>query len=143
MRLLNISRVRQKAADIRQALLMLRTLSSRSEAEFLADAVVVAAAKYELLVAAEAALDLCGHICAKRLGKAPVAYPNCFQLLAEGGVISVETGRRLAAMARFRNLLLHQYGEIDDKRLYSLLKDHRGDLDTYLAEIGRHLGEAI
>lgn len=74
---------------------MLRTLSSRSEAEFLADAVVVAAAKYELLVAAEAALDLCGHICAKRLGKAPVAYANCFQLLAEGGVISVETGRHL------------------------------------------------
>lgn len=46
-------------------------------------------------------------------------------------------------MARFRNLLVHQYGEIDDKRLYSLLKDHLGDLDTYLAEIGRHLGEAI
>lgn len=141
--MVDLARVRRKVADIRAALAALRTLAARSEDEFAADDFVASAAKYKLLVAIEASLDLCTHLCARLLTKAPESYADCFRLLAGGGVLSRETAQRLAAMARFRNLLVHQYGEVDDRRVHRMLRENLGDLDRYLGEVGRHLGQEL
>lgn len=94
-------------------------------------------------MAVEAALDLCNHLCAKRLHKAPTSYADCFTLLAQGGVIRPETAARLVPMVRFRNLLVHQYGDVDHRRLYRILHEHLGDLDQYLAEVAQYLGQEL
>ncbi len=46
-------------------------------------------------------------------------------------------------MARFRNLLVHQYGQIDDRRLYRILQASLGDLERYLSEVASYLEEEI
>lgn len=141
--MIDLARVRQKAADIRGAVATLRALAARSEQDFIADDLAVSAAKYKLLVAMEAALDLCNHVCAKRLAKAPGSYADCFRLLADGGVLSEETARQMIPMARFRNLLVHQYGQVDDRRLHSILLTTLDDFNRYLEEVSRYLGQDV
>lgn len=141
--MIDLPRVRQKAADIRGALDALRSLSRRPEQDFVTDDLIVSAAKYKLIVATEAALDLCNHLCAKRLKQAPDSYAHCMELLANGGIITAETARRMVPIARFRNLLVHQYGQIDDRRLYRILQANLVDLERYLDEIGGYLGKEI
>ncbi len=141
--MINLARVRQKAADIRDSLAAIRSLAAGTEDEFVANRTTVSAVKYELLVAMEAALDLCNHLCSRCLHKAPSAYAECFALLADGGIISEGTARRLMPMARFRNLLVHRYERIDNRRLYQIVHEHLPDLEQYLAELARYVGRDL
>ena len=68
-----------------------------------------AIASYRLLIAIEAALNLCYHVAAKRLKKVPEEYAECFAILSDAGIIPVDLSERLQKTARFRNLLVHMY----------------------------------
>jgi uncharacterized protein YutE (UPF0331/DUF86 family) len=39
---------------------------------------------------------------------------------------------RLMAMARFRNVLVHMYAEVDDARVLRVLRESTGDLDEFV-----------
>lgn len=40
-------------------------------------------------------------------------------------------------MARFRNLLVHRYWEIDPARVLHYARENLGDFEAYLAAVGR------
>lgn len=70
---------------------------------FLADSRTVNSAKYLLIVATEAALDICNHTAARRRGRSPRDYADCLAVLGEIGAVGEVLGARLARMARFQN----------------------------------------
>ena len=39
-------------------------------------------------------------------------------------------------MARFRNLLVHKYWDVDYARVYDVLREHLGDLREFVRAIG-------
>ena len=86
-------------------------------------------ASFRLIVAAEAAIDVCLHAASRLLKKVPEHYAGCFELLAENNLIDRDLSSRLVKMARFRNLLVHQYWEIDYSRLYAAISGP--DLDDF------------
>lgn len=135
----NLELVRRRSADLRTELLLLQGYAALDENAFLSNPQAIRAARYSLIVAVEAAAAICGHISARR-GRAPDSYPGCFETLVDLGILEKELGTRLAAMARFRNLLVHGYGRIDDQRLHGILRDNLGDMDRYLAAIALYLG---
>ncbi len=45
-----------------------------------------------------------------------------FQKLEEDDLIEKELADKLSNMAKFRNLLVHQYTKIDDKKVYEILQ---------------------
>ena len=45
----------------------------------------------------------------------------------------------LLDMARFRNLIVHDYARIDDAKVYAILKKRLGDLDQYARTIVAYL----
>lgn len=133
---LNLELLRQKAADIRQALGLLRGYARIEQEKFLQDPTLISAAKYQLVVAIEAAQGICNHLAARVARRAPTSYADCFALLADSQVISGDLAKSLAAMARFRNLLVHRYGEIDDRRVIAVLQEDLDDLEEYLRQVG-------
>ncbi len=135
----NPDRLRQLAAEIRRAVHELRALGEASEEQFLADAKAVNSAKYLFIVACEAAIDICSHLAARRGGRAPEDYGDCFQVLQEMGALDSGLSQRLARMARFRNLLVHLYSRVDDGKVYRAIHHDLGDYELYLAAIARHL----
>ena len=139
----NLDLLRLRAQEIRRAVSVLAGYSNLSREEFVSDQMVVDVAKYRLLVAIEAAASMCTHIAARQLGEAPSSYAQCFQVLASSGIISPELAERLAAMARFRNLLAHVYAEVDDSRVWEVLQSDLGDLENYLSAIGAAVNDQL
>lgn len=56
-----------------------------------------------------------------RLGL-PSEEDDLFERLANAGVISEELKKRLREMKGFRNLLVHEYGRVDDRIVFEILR---------------------
>jgi uncharacterized protein YutE (UPF0331/DUF86 family) len=83
----NLERLRELAGHLRDACRQLRDVGMQDVGAFLADARTVNSAKYLLIVAAEASLDICNHIAARRGGRSPEDYADCMAILGELGVL--------------------------------------------------------
>ena len=101
---------------------------------FLADQDSQDIARSRLLTAIEAALNLCYHVAAKKLRRVPEEYAQCFTVLAEANLLSPALAERLAAMARFRNLLVHLYWNVDYGQVYDILQSDLNDLEDFATE---------
>ena len=130
--------VERKLADVKGALEELREIAEKGLEAFLSERYLRYAAKYLLITAIEGAFSVCNHI-AVRKGRIPKSYSECFRELANLGVIDRELGERLSRMAKFRNLLVHQYWRVDDERVFRIIEEDISDLDEFIAEVMRYL----
>lgn len=135
----NLDRLRELAGYLLGAVRELRELGRTPRDVFLADSRTVNGAKYLLIVATEAALDICNHIAARRGGRSPRDYADCLAVLREIAAVDEALAGRLARMARFRNLLVHLYWRVDDAEIYRVIQEDLGDLEEYLRSLGRFL----
>jgi uncharacterized protein YutE (UPF0331/DUF86 family) len=115
----------------------LHSLAALRRDEFLADPIKIGAARYYLQVSIECCLDLANHIIASERFRAPQDYADTFKVLNEKGAFPDDFTRRLQQMARFRNLLVHLYTDVDDAQIYESL---RSDLSDFEAFVGYLLG---
>jgi uncharacterized protein YutE (UPF0331/DUF86 family) len=139
----NLDRLRELAGHLRDAVRQLRDLGQGSRESFLADPRRVNSAKYLLIVASEAALDICNHLAVRRGARSPTDYADCMTILREIGILDEELTVRLVRMARFRNLLVHLYAKVNDGEVHRLIQEDLGDFDRYLASIGHYLSAEL
>ncbi len=118
---LNIEKVYAKFRDIRESIDRLLAFRDMSLDDFLKDGDKQDIASFRLIVATEAAIDICLHVAAKMLKQVPEEYSGCFKLLADHEIIDTDLSLRLVKMARFRNLLVHRYWEIEYARMYEII----------------------
>lgn len=128
-------RIRELLGNITDAQRHLQELGQLAEADFLGDYRNTESAKYLLLVATAAAIDLCNHIVARQGGRPPQDYADCFAILAELDVIAPHLADRLKRMARFRNLIVHLYWQVDNHRVYQIIQNDLGDLDAFRQQV--------
>lgn len=96
----------------------------------------------QLQVAIQAAIDIGQYILSEK-GVAPARdYADVFGQLAEIGVLPVSFAGRMAAMARFRNVLVHLYVEVDLDRVYGYIQKDLGDFETFASHIAAYLEDA-
>lgn len=107
---------------------------------YLADTMRRRATERTLQLALEASLDVGHSLIALRKLRAPVDNRDVFTVLGEAGVIHADLAARLERMAGFRNLLVHEYARLDDRRVYLVLCDSLGDLAQYAEAIARYVG---
>src|SRR5260370_6966018 len=79
----NLDRLRELAGHLLGAVRELRELGRAPREVFLADSRTVNSAKYLLIVATEAALDICNHLAARRGRPGPPGHPGFLALLHE------------------------------------------------------------
>ncbi|MFO8033807.1 MAG: DUF86 domain-containing protein [Candidatus Bipolaricaulota bacterium] len=128
----NESRVRRLAGELRQAIQRLTELAELDESCFLDDPHKVASAKYHLIVATEAIIDISNHIISKNKLGTPEDYGDIFRLLGKAGIVPADFAGELMKMARFRNRLVHIYWDVDDAEIYRLLSDGVADMERFL-----------
>ncbi|KAF5422178.1 MAG: DUF86 domain-containing protein [Candidatus Methanomarinus sp.] len=136
---INPNLVAVKISEIKQSLKRMDETSSKGRDAFLTDPDLMDSSKYRLITAIEAAISICNHIIARGFNRVPESYSDCFIILHESGVISALLAKKLGNMARFRNMLVHIYWEIDDDKIFDILTDDIADLDDYIREIVRFL----
>jgi len=96
------------------------------------------AVKYLFVVAIEASTDVAQHVCASEGWGPPRTNADAMRVLGRHGAIDESLGDQLARAVGFRNVLVHQYAEVDDDRVIAML-DRLGDLDAFAAAIASRL----
>jgi uncharacterized protein YutE (UPF0331/DUF86 family) len=79
------------------------------------------ALRYGLFESIQIIIDLaCSIVTQKNLG-IPKNYSDCIQFLINNKYLDLELGEGIKSMVGLRNLLVHEYGIIDVKKLYEYL----------------------
>lgn len=74
------------------------------------------------------------------LGQPPPAdYHNSFLQLPELGILDGDFARQIARAAGLRNRLVHDYEDLDPRKVFEALGFALRDVPTYLSRINEHL----
>lgn len=92
-----------------------------------------------LQVSVEICLDIGRRIIALEGFRYPDDNQSVFAILKEEGVVPPELLPALLEMARFRNLVVHDYARIYDAKVYEILKTRLGDLDAFAKAVQAYL----
>lgn len=91
--------------------------------------------------AIENVFDICHVINADLSIGIPSSEEDVIQNLRNRGIIDSDISDKLMDMRRFRNIVVHRYGKIDDKIAFSLLKDELDDFERFNERIRTFLKE--
>ncbi len=119
--------VRRRLEKLEEYLAILRRLRRYDRASFLAEPERYGSAERFLQLSIETVDDLAAHVVAE-LGLGTVeARSDLPRLLFEHGTIDAGLRDRWTRMIGFRNILVHDYLEVDRKVVYEVLQDRLGD----------------
>lgn len=113
-------------------------LARRPRAEIEADFAVMGGVQHYLLLAIETLLDLGSHVISSEGFEPPGSYADVFRVLRDEKLVEADLAERLMAMARFRNVLVHAYAEVDEARVLDILHESVGDLDAFVRALKLH-----
>ena len=111
----------------------------RSFREYVENVRLKKAIERSLQVAVEACLDIGRRLIALEGFRYPEDNRDVFQVLYEEGVVPEDLLPALVDMARFRNLIVHNYARVDDAKVYGILKKRLTDFDAYARAIAAYL----
>lgn len=95
--------------------------------------------EHTLQIAIQAAIDVASHIVSDgRLGE-PTSLKNTFELLARAGWLEAASLPSLAAMAGFRNIVVHAYQTVDVAIVRDIVENHLSDLESFVDAIRKKL----
>jgi uncharacterized protein YutE (UPF0331/DUF86 family) len=109
------------------------------EAEFVREPALHDLAERYLHMAVEACLDLANHWIADRSLPTPDANRDTFTALENAGELPGSLADRLRGWAGFRNILVHEYLDIDHAIAHRAIRDELGDLEELAAWAARKL----
>ncbi|OKY77425.1 MAG: HEPN domain containing protein [Candidatus Methanohalarchaeum thermophilum] len=102
---------------------------------------VIQAIRHSLFEAIQASIDIASHIISEEGYKRPNNYSDLFLKLSKEDILSDELGKRLAQMSKFRNVLIHRYGELSDREIKEIIENDLKDLKDFLEQIYDYMEE--
>jgi uncharacterized protein YutE (UPF0331/DUF86 family) len=121
--------IRKRLNKLDEYLQILYGMQKYTLEEFLSDPEHYASVERFLQMAIESTIDIGGHI-VSGLGMGDVNwYSDIAANMEEKGYISVDLREKWIRIVGFRNVLVHQYIEVDRKIVYDVLQNKLGDLE--------------
>ena len=88
-----------------------------------------------LQISIEGVIDICGLVVKGfRLGL-PAEENDLFELMAKKDLITPAMKKKLRAMRGFRNIIVHEYGRVDEKIVYEMLTKRLKDFSEFKRQI--------
>jgi uncharacterized protein YutE (UPF0331/DUF86 family) len=129
--MISLEKITYKLSQLDEFLSILKKMENSPVEAFLKDKIQIGAAKYYLQVSIACCLDIANHIIASESYRAPNDYADTFKVLEENSIITPEFSQRLRQMAKFRNRLVHLYGDIEDSYVFEFINDDIQDLKKF------------
>jgi len=92
-----------------------------------------------LHLAVEVCLDIGQHIIVREGFRMPDDNKDVFVVLTEEELVVPELLPNLINMAKFRNLIVHDYARIDNAVVFGILKRRLGDFNAFAQAIAHYL----
>ena len=83
----------------------------------------------------ELCVDIANHIISEKALPVPTSYADTFEILKRYFLISDSLAEIMVRMAKFRNILVHQYTQVDALIVVSILQAHLNDFTLFRNEI--------
>ena len=116
------SGIERRLDELNERLARLEALKAKSRSEFDEDPYLRDIVERNLEVAAQCCLDICHRIISIEKALKPGDYHEAFLRMGELRVLPPEFARKLAPIAGFRNILVHEYIGVDWDEVYSNLQ---------------------
>lgn len=92
-------------------------------------------------LAAESLFDIGNHILAGHFNVHPTTYEDVVERLADQGVISPELREKLRGLGGFRNILVHEYVDVDLGRVHRFLQEGLEDFIDFADHVESFLDD--
>lgn len=109
-----------------------------TEKEFLASPDAVDIVVHNFFVILQNVIDVGTHIIADDNLGDMVFLMDIPDILEREGILSTDYSPRLKAMIGFRNIIAYEYGDIDLKMVYRILKENLVDIYLFMDAITRY-----
>ena len=90
----------------------------------------------------ETCVDIANHLISDRGMRSPTSYADTFQILKENAIVNESLHDSLEKMAKFRNIVVHQYEGVDAGIVLTILKNHLVDFERFRDAVLVYLGSA-
>jgi len=137
--LVRVEVLRRRLNRLDECLNILRRLRRYSAEEFLGNPERYGSAERFLQLAIEAVTDMGSHLIADLALGEVNWYSDIPRILVEKGYIDRDLGERWIRMLGFRNVLVHEYLDIDRRIVYEVLQQGLEDLEVLKQFFARFL----
>lgn len=128
----NLSVAENKISSIKRYLLILKSYQGYSQKEIERDVTLRGAIERYLYLVCQAVIDLAGVIISISRFRKPITLSESIVILAEEKVIANELKDKMVKLVGFRNVLAHEYEELNYEILYDVLKNSLQDIKEFL-----------
>lgn len=127
--------VQRQVKQIRDAIAILRELSTTPHDKFVTDYHVYGLAERYLQQAVEACLQVCGTLVASFGLRRPEGYHELLSIVASQQIIPRTLAYRLELLTNLRDTLVHDPSELNHDILYDHIQQRLGDLEEFASNI--------
>ena len=114
--------IKIKLAKLEEVVNLLERYRQYAEKDFINNPTLSGAAKYNLILGIEIIVDIGNHFLSEVYGAHPGEYREIIEMLGEHEIIPKEFSKENIDMAKFRNLLIHEYIKVDEEKVYNNLQ---------------------
>ena len=121
----------RKLAELEEYLGQMREFSSLTTEAYAGNWKTQRIVERTLQMMIELCSDISGHIIADQQLRVPVTYADAFRSLSEAGLLTPELCVLMEKMARFRNIIVHDYARINAAIVVTILRENLDDFLLY------------
>lgn len=133
----NINVVENKISSIDKYLKILEGFKKYSKEEIERDLNIKGALERYLYLAIQATIDLSEAAISYKNFRKPTTMREAFQILDENNIISNDLMNRMIKMAGFRNVVAHDYENINYDIVYDVLQNKLNDIKEFSEAISK------
>jgi len=133
--MIDIELVRRKLSRLNMYLEKLKPISQKSFEEYSSEFYLKSSAERLIQLIVERAIDINNHVAVETNNRPPEDYSISFIRASEAGLISGDLAGKLKGSAGMRNILVHEYMDIDDEKVYNALFLAIKDYKEYLKQV--------
>ncbi len=131
--------VKKRLTQLSISLNKIERFQGLSLEEYLKDDIVQDVVEYNLFISINMMIDLATHIVVDNKMGAPNSLAETFVILYKANCITKENLKTYRNMVGLRNLLSHEYIDIDKKIIYDVMKNRLGDIKSFILFINKKL----
>jgi uncharacterized protein YutE (UPF0331/DUF86 family) len=127
----DVAMILERLKKLARYLEFLDKIKSLTYEQYVGNQATQFAVERALQLAIQVVVDIATHILSTSGNLAPDDYRDAILKLAQAGVIPNDYANRISGMAGFRNILVHQYVNIDPRLVYKNLQEQLNDFALF------------
>ncbi len=137
----NIDVLENKISSVKKYLKLLERYKAYSLEQIEGDIDIRGATERYLYLAIQAAIDLAEAFISSKKMRKPSTLSECFHILNENKIIPDDLNQKMIKMTGFRNIVAHDYEDINYEIVYDILQNRLKDIANFIEIISQEINK--